>query len=67
MNNLQIEYRQTRDLIPYAQNARTHSEAQISQIAKSILEFGFNNPVLTDESGGVIAGMAGYWLPSKST
>ncbi len=35
----------TRDLIPYARNARTHSDAQVAQIAASIREFGFTNPV----------------------
>ena len=44
------------DLKPYAGNARTHSEEQIDQIANSIERFGFTNPVLVDENGGVIAG-----------
>jgi DNA modification methylase len=43
-------------LIPSARNARTHSEAQVAQIAASIREFGFAVPVLTDEDGGIIAG-----------
>lgn len=43
-------------LIPYARNARTHSEAQVAQIAGSIKEFGFCNPVLIDKDGGIIAG-----------
>jgi ParB-like chromosome segregation protein Spo0J len=43
-------------LIPYARNARTHSDEQIAQIAASIAEFGFNNPVLADQDGGIIAG-----------
>ena len=43
-------------LIPYARNARTHSDAQIAQIAASIAEFGFTNPILTDGEKGVIAG-----------
>ena len=43
-------------LIPYARNARTHSEEQVAQIAASIREFGFTNPVLIDEAGGIIAG-----------
>jgi DNA modification methylase len=43
-------------LIPYARNARTHSEAQIAQIAGSIKEFGFTNPILIDKSAGIIAG-----------
>lgn len=43
-------------LIPYAKNSRTHSDAQIAQIAASIKEFGFVNPVLIDDAGGIIAG-----------
>jgi hypothetical protein len=43
-------------LIPYARNARTHSEDQVAQIAASISEFGFTNPILTDGEKGVIAG-----------
>lgn len=53
---LQVEYRRTESLIPYARNARTHSEAQIAQIAASIREFGFTNPVLVDGRWGIIAG-----------
>ena len=44
------------DLIPYARNARTHSDAQVAQIAASIAEFGFNNPFLT-HGDGVVAGL----------
>ncbi len=43
-------------LIPYIRNPRTHSEAQIAQIAASIVEFGFLNPILVDTSAGIIAG-----------
>ena len=43
-------------LIPYARNPRTHSDAQVAQIAASIAEFGFNNPILVDSKAGVIAG-----------
>lgn len=43
-------------LIPYARNARTHSDAQVAQIAASIREFGFTNPILVDGENGVIAG-----------
>lgn len=43
-------------LIPYARNARTHSDEQVAQIAASIAEFGFTNPILTDGDRGVIAG-----------
>ncbi len=51
-----IEQMLVEDLIPYARNARTHSTAQVEQIAKSIETFGFNNPVLIDENNQIIAG-----------
>ena len=51
-----IEHVPTADLIPYARNARTHSETQVAQIAGSIQEFGFTNPVLIDADNGIIAG-----------
>ena len=44
------------DLIPYVHNARTHNEFQVSQIENSIKEFGFTNPILIDDSDGIIAG-----------
>ncbi len=50
------EIRKTSDLIPYINNSRTHDDNQIRQIASSINEFGFTNPVLIDEKGGLIAG-----------
>jgi len=53
---VQIEQVATADLIPYARNARTHSEGQVAQIAGSIQEFGFTNPVLIDAANGIIAG-----------
>jgi len=53
---LQIEQTATTDLIPYVSNSRTHSEGQVAQIAASIKEFGFNNPVLVDKEKGIIAG-----------
>jgi DNA modification methylase len=56
--DLKIETWLVKRLIPYARNARTHSEAQVAQIAASIAEFGFNNPVLVEPSGGIIAGHA---------
>ena len=43
-------------LIPYARNSRTHSDEQVAQVAASIREFGFTNPVLIDGEGGIIAG-----------
>jgi hypothetical protein len=56
MNNLKVEYRRTAELVPYAGNARTHSEQQVEQIVSSIRTFGFYNPVLIDERGTIIAG-----------
>lgn len=53
---LAIEHRPVEALIPYARNARTHSDDQVALIAGSIREFGFNNPVLVDGTNGVIAG-----------
>ena len=53
---LTVEYRPLDKLIPYARNARTHSPEQVAQIAASIKEFGFNNPILVDSDNGVIAG-----------
>ncbi|WP_137113168.1 site-specific DNA-methyltransferase [Rhodobacter sp. SY28-1] len=53
---LAIDYRPIGDLIPYARNARTHSEAQVALIAGSIREYGFTNPVLVDGENGIIAG-----------
>jgi len=53
---MKIETLPTDKLIPYARNTRTHSEAQISQIAGSIREFGFTNPILIDAENGIIAG-----------
>ena len=43
-------------LRPYERNPRTHSEAQVDQIAASMVEFGWTNPVLVDEQGGILAG-----------
>jgi ParB-like chromosome segregation protein Spo0J len=43
-------------LTPYARNPRIHSDAQVAQIAASIQEFGFNNPILVDSQAGIIAG-----------
>jgi hypothetical protein len=53
---LSVEYKATGELIPYVNNSRTHSEAQIQQVAASIKEFGFTNPILIDDEGGIIAG-----------
>lgn len=53
---MQIEVIETQKLIPYALNSRTHSDKQVAQIASSIKEFGFTNPVLIDKDNGIIAG-----------
>lgn len=53
---MKIENIAIESLIPYARNSRTHSEEQVAQVAASIKEFGFTNPVLIDEQGGIIAG-----------
>lgn len=55
---LKVEYRPLEALIPYARNARTHSEAQVAEVAASIREFGWTNPILVDGEDGVIAGHA---------
>lgn len=51
-----VERRSVDSLIPYARNARTHSDIQISQIAASIKEWGWTTPILIDEDGSIIAG-----------
>lgn len=56
MKTPQIEQVLIESLIPYARNSRTHSDAQVAQIAASIHEFGFTNPVLIDAEGIIIAG-----------
>lgn len=55
-NKAEIEYVTVEGLIPYARNSRTHSDEQVAQIAASIREFGFTNPVLIDGQSGIIAG-----------
>lgn len=54
--DLNVVYKRVEDLIPYARNARTHSDEQIAQVAASIKEFGFTNPILIDGENGIIAG-----------
>ena len=56
MTELKIEYKKIEDLIPYVNNTRTHSENQVAQIASSIKEFGWTNPILLDGENGIIAG-----------
>lgn len=53
---MQVVNRPINELVGYVNNSRTHSDAQVSQIAASIKEFGFTNPVLTDGANGIIAG-----------
>lgn len=56
MSELKITYCDPADIIPYAMNSRTHSDDQVAQVAASIKEFGFTNPILVDEYGIIIAG-----------
>lgn len=53
---IEITYKNTADLIPYINNSRTHSESQIKQVAASINEFGFTNPIIIDEGNTILAG-----------
>lgn len=56
MNSIHLEYRPVDALIPYARNAKQHSDAQVAQIAASIREFGWGAPILIDGQNNVIAG-----------
>jgi ParB-like chromosome segregation protein Spo0J len=56
MDDLTIAWRPLGGLIPYARNPRNHSDAQVAQIAGSIKEFGWTNPVLVDGANGIAAG-----------
>lgn len=56
MSKHKYSERKVSELIPYANNSRTHSDEQVNQVASSIKEFGFTNPVLIDDQGGIIAG-----------
>jgi hypothetical protein len=51
-----VERRPIKSLLPYARNARTHSDEQVAQIAASMKEWGWTNPILVDEGGTIIAG-----------
>lgn len=55
-NQITFEIRKVKDLIPYARNARTHSEEQIERVARSIKEFGFLNPIIISSDNGILAG-----------
>ena len=56
MNKIEIRYKKVEDLIPYVNNSRTHSDDQVAQIASSMKEFGWTNPILLDGENGIIAG-----------
>lgn len=53
---MKITQKKVTELIPYVNNSRTHSDEQVAQIAASIKEFGWTNPILVDGSNGIIAG-----------
>lgn len=53
---LKVEQRKVEELIPYARNARTHSDKQVAHLAGLIREFGWTNPILIDGDNGIIAG-----------
>lgn len=53
---MKIQQKSVKELIPYINNSRTHSDEQIAQIAASIKEFGWTNPILVDGDNGIIAG-----------
>jgi ParB-like chromosome segregation protein Spo0J len=56
VDSIKIRKVKVDELLPYARNSRTHSEAQVAQIAASITEFGWTNPILADGDKGIIAG-----------
>ena len=56
INDAHLEFQSVDALIPYARNARTHSKAQIEQLARSIWKFGFIAPVITAADGTILAG-----------
>lgn len=56
MAKIRVIKKRVEELIPYCRNSRTHSDAQVAQIAASIREFGFINPVLVDAENNIIAG-----------
>ena len=60
-----LEWRDIATLIPYARNSRTHSDDQVAQIAASIKEFGWTNPILVDGDNGIIAGHGRIYAARK--
>ena len=65
MAELKVTYCDPSDIIPYAMNSRTHSDEQINQVAASIKEFGFTNPILVDEFNVIIAGHGRLFAAKK--
>ncbi len=61
----QMELVDINKLIPYVNNARTHSKDQITKLRSSLREFGFINPVIIDKDYNVLAGMVVLWRPKK--
>ena len=55
-DDIRIDYRSVEALIPYARNARTHTDDQVTKVAASIREFGWTNPILVDGQNGIVAG-----------
>jgi len=66
-NNLEVRYVSVDEIIPYANNSRTHSDQQVTQVAASIKEFGFTNPILVDEENTIIAGHGRLQAAKKLT
>ena len=64
---MQVELIAVDNLTPYARNARTHSPDQIAQIAASIAEFGFTNPILIGEDSVIIAGHGRLMAAQRQT
>lgn len=56
MSGIEIKYMDAKAITPYARNSRTHSDEQVAQVAASIKEFGWTNPILIDEKHTIIAG-----------
>lgn len=62
---LEVQYKSILDLIPYANNTRTHSEEQVLQVVESIQQFSFTNPILIDGDNNIIAGHGRYLAAQK--
>jgi hypothetical protein len=65
VSTLTVVYRALSDLVPYANNARTHSDAEIEQLVASYNEFGWTNPILIDGDDGIIAGHRRYLMAQR--